>query len=115
MRKSSKEQNRKWRDSHPENHKALMQAGKWRRIGRLLRIRQEHGGRCVDCGIDNPLVLDFDHTDPLTKSRKFKHLFTMQDLRAEALKCKLLCANCHRIKTWIHSDNTRWRQRLAEI
>jgi len=58
------------------------------------------GGRCQGCGGVFPhYVYDFHHRDP---SQKEISMTDLQDKRwervlAEAVKCDLLCANCHRI------------------
>ena len=58
----------------------------------------EAGGRCAICGYDRCVWnLHFHHVDPDAKS----FAMTMGSgksiaaYRAEALKCVLLCANCH--------------------
>jgi len=68
-----------------------------RRLKELLVC--EAGGRCILCGYDRqPRALEFHHVDPAQKlfalSRKGVTL-SLQALRSEALKCVLLCSNCH--------------------
>lgn len=57
---------------------------------------------CVDCGISDPLVMEFDHVRG-TKIREVSLLVregaTLARLRAEIAKCAVRCANCHRRKT----------------
>lgn len=63
------------------------------------------GGECSNCGLKydktNGAVFDFHHINPEEKSFPL-NLGTVQnksleDLKTEAEKCELLCANCHRI------------------
>ncbi len=56
---------------------------------------------CENCGNTNPIVLDFDHIDPATKSFNIGNSYCkpLDIVKAEVLKCRILCANCHRIKT----------------
>jgi transposase len=58
------------------------------------------GGRCVVCGYDRcQQALEFHHLDPTTKEFHLAlHGVTrsLERSRAEARKCVLLCANCHR-------------------
>ena len=58
----------------------------------------EAGGRCVICGYDHCIInLGFHHVDPNEKSFQLSMNTTkaLDDYRAEAKKCVLLCANCH--------------------
>lgn len=64
------------------------------------------GAKCVDCGFSgHPAALDFDHVDPKTKSFNIsvRLMAPMKILVPEALKCEIRCANCHRIKTAVHT------------
>ena len=68
-----------------------------RRVKRLLVA--EAGGACVRCGYDRCLAaLQFHHVDPGTKLTTVSRnggTRSLDDARAEAAKCILLCANCH--------------------
>src|SRR5438067_7207987 len=57
---------------------------------------------CVDCGETDPLVLDFDHREPATKSNEVSRIVYHRPWRVvleEIEKCDVRCANCHRRKT----------------
>lgn len=58
---------------------------------------------CVDCGIQNPIVLDFDHINQADKTAGIADLICMHQIGLEKIKeemekCEIRCANCHRIK-----------------
>ena len=59
---------------------------------------------CVDCGYnDHPRALDFDHigTDKTGDVGRMAHGRIAWDLiLAEIAKCEVVCANCHRVRTW---------------
>jgi len=59
----------------------------------------EAGGACVICGFSgHPRALEFHHVDPATKEFHLGHQGLtrgINEMRAEAAKCVLLCANCH--------------------
>lgn len=61
------------------------------------------GRPCHDCGQTfPPFVMDFDHRDPSDKkytiSRMYDH--SNETIDKEIAKCDLVCANCHRIRTF---------------
>jgi hypothetical protein len=57
---------------------------------------------CVDCGEEDPVVLEFDHRE----NKEFEIGSTVRmgvgipRLMAEIAKCDVRCANCHRRKTY---------------
>jgi len=56
---------------------------------------------CVDCGENDPIVLEFDHTsgDKLFSIAHGKYTQTLVRIIKEIDKCVVRCANCHRRKT----------------
>ncbi len=62
------------------------------------------GGKCSVCGYDRCLdALEFHHENPQEKEFKLGSGNTMswKEYKSEALKCKLVCSNCHKE---IHSE-----------
>ncbi len=59
------------------------------------------GSCCLDCGYTGPpFMFDFDHRDPTQKEFAISRTTRSWDkLLAEAKKCDLVCANCHRFRT----------------
>lgn len=59
---------------------------------------------CGDCGGVFPqCAMDFDHRDPTTKVRGVTRMisnFGLQAILAEVAKCDIVCANCHRLRTF---------------
>lgn len=60
---------------------------------------------CMDCGIQYPsYVMDFDHRNPKEKistiSRIIRDMWSKKRILLEIEKCDLICANCHRIRTY---------------
>jgi transposase len=64
------------------------------------KLVEEAGGKCLICGYSRcQQVLEFHHLDPSVKKFQLSHNGVTRSLarsRAEARKCILLCANCHR-------------------
>lgn len=65
---------------------------------------------CVDCGEQDPNVLEFDHIGnknfSISNTGRDKTLETVQ---IEIAKCEVRCANCHRRKTALKAG---WDKRL---
>lgn len=60
-------------------------------------------GPCFDCGVKYPpYVMDFDHRPGEVKLSGIADMHTASEeaLATELLKCDLVCANCHRERTW---------------
>jgi hypothetical protein len=83
----------------------------------IKKIRQEQlyeylqGKACENCGFNDMRALDFDHQDPKTKrfgiARAITNCYAWEEILCEINKCKLLCANCHRIRT---AQQQNWRK-----
>lgn len=63
---------------------------------------------CTDCGNTYPpCVMEFDHIDPTTKIANVGDMASkgigITRILAEIEKCEIVCANCHRIRTWRRS------------
>ena len=60
------------------------------------------GHPCVDCGEDDPVVLEFDHVSGqkhLEVSKLADSSYSISTIEKEILKCEVRCANCHKRKT----------------
>ncbi len=59
---------------------------------------------CQDCGYNShPAALDFDHppgVEKLGTVSGFILKFKLKEAIQELHKCEVVCANCHRIRTW---------------
>ena len=64
---------------------------------------------CTDCGIQYPYyVMDFDHLeDKKGLVSRFVAANNFSALRAEIAKCEIVCANCHRIRTFARLSTPR--------
>ena len=54
---------------------------------------------CVDCGENDPVVLEFDHKDQSEKGFSLGRVTTVSRFYEEVKKCVVRCANCHRRRT----------------
>ena len=108
-------------------HIVSTRRGEVRRVGQQRALTPE--GRallaelkaqpCTDCGLCYPKeVMEFDHVPGRGgKLHDVSRLKTVRAILAEAEKCDLVCANCHRLRT-IKRKNEKQnavRARLREI
>lgn len=76
------------------------------RVRELLEyVRQQKAGKpCVDCGHSfHHAAMDFDHI----RGEKFASVsqlaaygYSIRSIDEEIAKCELVCANCHRVRTY---------------
>jgi len=64
-----------------------------------LRAVKDQSG-CLNCGEDHPATLEFHHVDRREKryniSEMVKTGMPVEMIEHEALKCVILCSNCHK-------------------
>ena len=69
--------------------------------GLVKTLKREGECSSEDCNESRPHCLQFHHIKPENKSESMKQIVesgSMEELKSELKKCKLLCANCHRVK-----------------
>ena len=74
----------------------------------VISIKEERG--CVDCGIKDYRVLDFDHVRGVKGNNVATMVHAVATLEAilkEIEKCEVRCSNCHRIQTFIRRNHDK--------
>ena len=79
-------------------------------------LRELKGRPCTDCGGSFPYyVMDFDHLGDKVALISRMTTYGPEQVLAEVAKCDLVCANCHRIRTFgrlrAHGTASMRRQR----
>ena len=66
---------------------------------------------CVDCGVIDPVIMDFDHRGNKSSevSTAFQKGWSWQKIQSEIDNCDVRCANCHRRKTAKELRWYKWR------
>jgi hypothetical protein len=88
---------------------------KRRAIARRCLLRLLATGRCKDCGLADPVVLEFDHVGAKRGaiSNLVKEGYRLSRIKEELASCELVCANCHRRRTGLRARSWRidpdWR------
>lgn len=65
---------------------------------------------CQDCGNKDVRVLEFDHVRGRKKDNVSKMVangLSLETIKEEIDKCDIVCANCHRIRTYKRSETYR--------
>lgn len=89
-------------DNEPYKERQKQSKAEMTRINREYLWEYLNANPCAFCGVADPRVLEFDHIDETTKTKEINYLATranLEALKAEIAKCRVLCANCHRIRT----------------
>jgi hypothetical protein len=87
--------------STPEKRPSKAESNRLRRVA-IREFLSEYiiDKVCVDCGIDDPVALDFHHKPGTEKKFKIADAMRIRvglnQLRSELEKCEPVCANCHR-------------------
>lgn len=66
--------------------------------------------KCVDCGMDDWRILEFDHVRGVKKdciSAMIGSKTSIYNIKLEIDKCEVRCPNCHRLITFIRENNYR--------
>lgn len=107
---------RSYKSAHYQSNKPEYLRKNAARIAQALLYVREIKSRtaCFDCGNHFPHVaMDFDHVGVADKDRDISALIhagvSRERLDLEIAKCELVCANCHRVRTY-----TRRQARLVE-
>lgn len=108
-RKCKSLQDKKYYKNNKRAHKLRIK--KYINQNRLQLWKYLESHPCVDCGENNPIVLEFDHIkeNKLFAVAKMVTKYSWINLKKEIAKCQIRCANCHRIKT---AKQRRWYQFL---
>jgi hypothetical protein len=84
-----------------ENREYTLAVNRANREKRLTAMRAAKDKPCADCGHKFPHpCMEFDHVRGVKKFCVSQINGSMKRIREEIAKCEVVCANCHRIRTW---------------
>lgn len=97
-----------------ERNKAVyLERNQRRREERLQLIHKLRENPCTDCGQHYPFyVMEFDHREGEEKVDAIANLAangSLKALLAELGKCDVVCANCHRARTYFRRQKASCR------
>ena len=109
---TAQEARARWVANNPDLARSVNNKARQKKKELIDRYKAERG--CEDCGTTDRRVLDLHHRDADDKVESVSVLrrrASRAAILAEASKCDVLCANCHRIR---HADETDERRAAAE-
>lgn len=93
---------------HKNHPQSIAKSHKARQKHRRDLIKERKNAPCFDCGVRYPwYVMDFDHVRGEKKfnlSIASNKMFSVDVINEEIEKCDLVCANCHRIRTFTRTQ-----------
>lgn len=101
----SNERSKLYYQENKEHHKKVIRE---RTNKVILENRQKlfeyySNNSCVDCGNDNPIVLELYHRDDVIKINEISNMvhsgYSWEIIEKEINKCDVRCSNCHKIRT----------------
>lgn len=96
-----------WYPKNKRKHLGYVKRNKNQVAEFIISYKQNQS--CMDCGFSGkefPQVLDFDHL-PGKSAKKFtvgswsRSVLSIETIQREIDKCEIVCANCHRIRTYL--------------
>lgn len=103
MYKDKEAQRATWRRYYYRNKEKNVSTNNKAKSRNLDFINSLKNLPCIDCGgVFPPYVMDFDHIEDKTASiSSLVHSgVSISRIQKELEKCELVCANCHRIRTY---------------
>ena len=99
------------REHYRNNKQYYLDKNKRKQDKLLAIVRHAKSKPCADCGQTYPYyVMDFDHREgehKVLEIAKLIHSRSIRRILAEIAKCDVVCANCHRKRTFARqADNT---------
>lgn len=83
--------------------KAVRNKTAYKEAARKVILDHLATNHCVDCGENDPVVLEFDHKDDVKKIAGVGAMISrgmpLDAIKEEMLKCEVRCCNCHRRRT----------------
>lgn len=98
---------KEWQRRYNAEHKDRHRGDQMKRLRQIRGWFREYkmGLKCSECGENHPACLEFHHKNG--KEDKINNISIMvhdghsiSNIQREIKKCEILCANCHRKKTY---------------
>lgn len=87
---------------HYQEHKAeYLARNKEAKLRKAAYIREQKEKPCADCGVQYPYyVMEYDHLGDKLFNISLMPAQSWKQIYAEIAKCDVVCANCHKARTY---------------
>jgi transposase-like protein len=110
IKQDSSIKKQRMKEYYQKNKQQMDENAKEWRLKKRLELIVQAGGKCQQCGIDDPIVLDFDHIKDdgaehrkQTKRANVVNILSKQGLNKDQFQ--LLCKNCNWKKEYFRRKN----------
>lgn len=109
--KDTRKQKRAQADWYQKNKDAI-KSKRWHQkqeSRKWVNLYKSNNSICSDCDISYPPhILDFDHlgNKSFGISRALQQGTSLEKIKQEIKKCEIVCANCHRQRTYDRQNNS---------
>jgi hypothetical protein len=106
------------KEHYAKNKKRYIQQARQRQKRLQAEVRAIKDQPCAECGQRYPFyVMDFDHREGHKKVAVINRMvmlgWSRDRILAEIAKCDVVCANCHRERTWQRKQNAKKQSAAA--
>lgn len=112
-----KQINHKYYMANPKREERSEAGKRLRRKNKAIVYKYLASRCCIDCGLDDWRVLEFDHIEN-NKTANIASLMqsaSSKNMLAEIEKCEIRCRNCHTLKTYERSLSWRYTYSQASL
>lgn len=96
------------KDHYDSNKQYYLDKNKRKKAELRAYLNEQKDKPCTDCGVKYPhYVMDFDHLPgsvKLCNPSTLANCGSLKKLKEEIAKCELVCSNCHRVRTYLRSQ-----------
>ena len=103
-----------WKQHRPPGNSRYLERKRryWR--GHAQALLELRSAPCHDCHRTySPFSMEFDHRDPATKTQEVTRMVgraNLQRIMSEVAKCDVVCANCHRMRTFRRRESAHFER-----
>lgn len=108
----SRKRSKEYYNDNQSDHKKTVSSNRRRRVAdaKLFVLNLVSKSKCTDCGNKDHRTFEFDHIRGIKKNDISSLVgggYSTKFIQEEINKCEIVCANCHRIRTFTRAKTYR--------